>query len=434
MKTDFDKKFIKGCLYTGITIVIVFLLTSAVGLIPAALWKVLQFLNVISEILMPVIIGLTFAYLLYGPVTAIENFLMRRKHFLIKKRGGCRAIGIVITYICVIGIITSIVLGMYFMIGGQLSNSTTINNIWKALSSYFENNTISADALQQQLSKYNFPFMDLISSKMGEIAAFLSDFVSWLISFLFGSVISIGSNLFTWGIGLILSIYFLQSSDYYKRLWRKVYYIVFRNSRVGKSIRHCLYIINYTFSNYIRGQLIEAFLVGVLSTIALYILDVDYALVIGIITGIFNLIPYIGPLIGTVLAGLIALLDGDIWLCIWAVIAMQVVQQIDANIMAPRVVGESVGLQPAFIIIAILIGGEYGGLFGMLIAVPIFASVKTILNEWFESHYASGFQASEVIHEQEVYEFQETHAKRKEPKHKLSLKERMAHFKERFKK
>lgn len=416
MKTDFEKKFFKGCLFTGITLIIVYTIMSVIGFVPAFLVKIFAFISKVVDMLMPVVIGLVIAYLLYGPVTFIENFLLNRKHFPIKKKGGCRALGIIITYIFVIGIVFSIVFGMYYMIGGQISKSTTMNNIYKAITSYFNNNTISADALQSQLSKYNLPFSDLISSKMGDIAAGLSNFLSWLVAFLFGSAISIGSNLFTWFVGIMLSIYFLQSSDYFKLLWRKLYYVIFRNSHVGATIRHGLYVINHTFSNYIRGQLIEAFLVGVLSVISLYILDVDYALVIGIISGICNLIPYVGPLVGTVLAGLVALLSGDIWLCIWAVIAMQVVQQIDGNILAPKVVGDIVGLHPALIIIAILIGGNYGGLMGMLIAVPICASVKTLIAEWFDHYFEEGFQASEVLHREEVEEFNKAYKPHKDNK------------------
>lgn len=433
MKSDFEKKFLKGCIYAGVTVVAVYVIMSAIGFVPNALSKIFSFLETVFDMLMPVVIGLIIAYLLFGPVSAIEKFLLNRKHFPIKKKSGCRAIGILITYICVIGIIVSIILGMYFMIGGQISKSTTLNNIYKTLISYFNNNTISADALQEQLAKYNLPFSDLISNKMGDIALWLSNFISWLITFLFGSAISIGSNLFTWGIGFILSIYFLQSSDYFKELWRKTYYVVFRNSKIGSVIRHCLYVINYTFSNYIRGQLIEAFLVGVLSAIALYILDIDYALVIGIISGICNLIPYVGPLVGTVLAGLIALLGGDFWLCVWAVVAMQIVQQIDGNILAPKVVGDIVGLQPAFIIIAILIGGNYGGLLGMLVAVPICASFKTLIGEWFESHHNNGFILSEEMHDEELKQFNENYNK-KASSTKPTFKERINSIKNKFSK
>ena len=92
-------------------------------------------------------------------------------------------------------------------------------------------------------------------------------------------------------------------------------------------------------------------------------------------------------MVGTVLAGIIGLLGGDIFTCIWAVVGMQVVQQLDANVICPRVVGNIVGLPGAFVIIAILIGGNYAGLLGMLIAVPVAASLKAIIGGWFDSRY-----------------------------------------------
>ena len=267
------------------------------------------------------------------------------------------------------------------------TKNTTINNIYNTISSYFKDETISAESLQQQLTKLNLPFADIISPKLGEIAAVLSDLIANIVSFLFGSVISLGGNLFNIVISIILSIYFIFSYEYFLRFLNKIYYVIFRKSRPGKALRKALQIINETFSAYIRGQLIEAFIVAVLSTIVLFLIDVDYAIVIGIITGICNLVPYIGPLVGTILAGIVALLGGDIFTCIWAVVGMQVVQQLDANVICPRIVGNIVGLPSAFVIIAILIGGDYAGLLGMLIAVPIAASLKTIIGFWFDKHY-----------------------------------------------
>lgn len=416
MKSDFEKKFFRACICVGITLVLVYIAISVVGFAPSAFIVLWNFILSFFDMLMPVVIGLVIAYLLYGPVNAIERFLTSRKHFFVKKKGGCRAIGIVITYVCVIGIIFLMVLGSYYMIGGQISKSTTINNITKTLNEYFSNNTISAESIQAQIEKYNLPFSDILSNRMEDIAGLVSNFTSWLVSFIFGSAINIGSNLFTWVMGLILSVYFLQSSEYFKKLWRKTFYMIFRNTVIGKNIKHALYVINYTFSNYIRGQLIEAFAVGVLSTLVLYIIGVDYAIVIGVIAGITNLIPYVGPFVGTLLAGIIALLSGDLWLCIWAIIGMQIVQQIDGNILCPMIVGDIVGLQPALIIIAILIGGDYAGLLGMLVAVPICASAKTLIGEWYEARFGAGFEASEIQHDIEVAAFKEKYSPKKEKK------------------
>ena len=95
------------------------------------------------------------------------------------------------------------------------------------------------------------------------------------------------------------------------------------------------------------------------------------------------MIPYIGPVAGTILAVIMALLSGKPILALWVILAMLVVQQVDNNLVAPKIIGDSLGLHPLFIIMAILIGGDVGGLFGMLTAVPIFASAKILFSKWY---------------------------------------------------
>lgn len=387
MKLNKDDQYVKIIFLISICAVLVYAACSALGYIPFWLGTILSFIKHILNLASPVIVAFVIAYLLLIPTRTIENFLMERKHFVHKNKTLCRAIGVIISYVCTIAIIVATVIGIYFMIGGQISKSTTIDNICNTISTYIKDDTISVEALQNQLIKMDLPNMDIIGPKLSAIAASLSDIISSLISKLFGTIISIGGNLFNIIISIILSIYFIMSHEYFNKFVNKVYYVIFRKSRIGVRVRRCFTIINETFSSYIRGQLIEAFIVAVLSTIVLIIIDVDYAIVIGIITGICNLVPYIGPLVGTVLAGVIALFGGDIFTCLWAVIGMQIVQQLDANVICPRVVGNIVGLPGAFVIIAILIGGNYAGLLGMLIAVPMTASMKAIIGKWFDARY-----------------------------------------------
>ena len=98
------------------------------------------------------------------------------------------------------------------------------------------------------------------------------------------------------------------------------------------------------------------------------------------------MIPYVGPLVATVLAAIMGLLSGQPIKILYAIIAMQVVQQIDNNLLAPKIVGNSVGLHPVFTMMAILIGGTVGGLLGMLLAVPIAASIKVLFNNWYDNY------------------------------------------------
>lgn len=387
MKFDKEDRYVKLVILISICAIVVYTVCSAIGYIPFIVKTFFHILASIWNLMIPIFIAFIIAYLLLIPTRSIENFLMSRKHFKHKNKLVCRAIGVIISYVSVFAIIISTVVGIYFMIGGQISQNTTLSNISKTISSYFNNGEISVEHLEKQLENLHLPNLDVIIPKLSTFADSLSGIISKLVSNLFGTIISIGGNIFNIIISIILSVYFIMSHEYFNKFSNKVFYVVFRESNIGKRVRRYFTIINETFSSYIRGQLIEAFIVAVLTSIVLTVIDVDYAVVIGIITGICNLVPYIGPFVGTVLAGIIGLLGGDIFTCIWAVVGMQIVQQLDANVICPKIVGNIVGLPGAFVIIAIVIGGNYAGLLGMLIAVPITASLKTIFGDWFNEHF-----------------------------------------------
>ena len=98
------------------------------------------------------------------------------------------------------------------------------------------------------------------------------------------------------------------------------------------------------------------------------------------------MIPYVGPLVGTILAAVMGLLSGRPIKVVYAIISMLVVQQVDNNLLAPKIVGNSVGLHPVFTMMAILVGGNVGGLLGMLLAVPVAASIRVLFNKWYEEY------------------------------------------------
>ena len=200
------------------------------------------------------------------------------------------------------------------------------------------------------------------------------------------NIMSIGSSIASFFVAIIISIYILKDSEYFIRLWKKLYYLIFRESRVGNKIEEIFRLVHDVFSKFIRGQLLEAFFVGALSAIALSLVGIDYAIVIGLIAGICNMIPYVGPLVGTLLAAIMGLLSGRPIKVIYAIIAMLIVQQIDNNLLAPKIVGNSVGLHAVFTMMAIIIGGNIGGLLGMLLAVPVAASIRVLFNKWYEEY------------------------------------------------
>lgn len=429
MKFNKEDKYVKVITFASICVVLVFIACNIVSYIPSFLMKALHILEKIMGICSPAIMGFVIAYLLLIPTRAIEKFLNTGKYFRIKNKTVCRGIGVLVSYIAVFAILTGTFIGIYYMVGGQLSKSSSFENIVNTITEYFKNGEISVDSLKEQLESLKIPNVEILTSKLASLANKLTAILAKIASVLFGTVITAGVNVFNIVIAIVISIYFIMSHEYYTKVANKAFYAVFRESAAGKKIRTALTIVNDTFSSYIRGQLIDAFIVAVLSALVLYILDIDYAIIIGIISGICNLIPYVGPLIGTVLAGIIALMGGDIFICLWAVLGMQLVQQIDANIICPKIVGGIVGLPSAFVIIAILIGGSYGGLFGMLTAVPIAASSKKIFSEWFgkncpefESFYDNSITEA-ALRETEKKEASKAAKKKKKTPNKTSTSE-----------
>ena len=152
--------------------------------------------------------------------------------------------------------------------------------------------------------------------------------------------------------------------------------------------------IDEVLGGFIRGQLIVAAFVGVMSGLAMLILGIDFAILIGLIAGITNIIPYLGPFIGAIPAVLMALLTSPLK-TIWVILAFVVIQQVESSVVTPRIVGKRVGLHPAFVLLALLLGGSLGGLVGLLIAVPTAAVIRVLVMtsiQWFQKRYPSFFE------------------------------------------
>ncbi|RQD72514.1 MAG: AI-2E family transporter [Tindallia sp. MSAO_Bac2] len=137
--------------------------------------------------------------------------------------------------------------------------------------------------------------------------------------------------------------------------------------------------VDRVLSGFIRGQLLVALFVGVASGLALIILGVEFAILIGIIAGITNIIPYLGPILGGIPAAIIAFLDTPIK-ALWVIIAFVIIQQTESSVVSPRIVGQRVGLHPTVIILALLVGGSLWGFLGLLIAVPLAAILNVLIS------------------------------------------------------
>ena len=379
-----DRDLLQYSLYataTGLMIYLGITLINHIGV----LWPLLAAgIDTLEQLLTPLLGALVIVYLLRPGVLAVENALARQP--LLKSADVRRTLGIVAVYLTVIAVFFALIYGIYAMIGGKLSKNATLTDMIADLTEYQKKSILSVNAISEKLQSLNIPVSANINEKIAELVSSVQRYFAYILEHTAGFVISLGGNIFSFVLATALSVYLIKDAEYFADLWRKLFGLVFGKSAAGAKTTEILGIVDDTFKKYIRGQLLEAAIVGVLSAVVLYLIGIDYAIMIGVISGVCNMIPYIGPIAGTVLAVIMALLSGQPVLALWATAGMILVQQIDNNLLAPKIVGDSVGLHPVFTMLAIVIGGNMGGLIGMLTAVPVAASVKILLSRWYEAH------------------------------------------------
>jgi predicted PurR-regulated permease PerM len=186
-------------------------------------------------------------------------------------------------------------------------------------------------------------------------------------------IIEVFSQLFNIIIVPVIAFYMLKDSEYFKNQ----FLLLLPKTKRMKFIL-LLRDIDNVFGKYIRGQIIVGSFVGVFTTIALIIIKVKYAFVLGIFAGISNIIPYFGPFIGIVPTILFALLDST-GKALYAAGAFILIQQVESGLLTPRIIGKSVGIHPVYVIMALIAGGKLLGVIGLVLAVPALAAIKLTL-------------------------------------------------------
>lgn len=199
-----------------------------------------------------------------------------------------------------------------------------------------------------------------------------------------GSTVSIASNIGSgvvrFFIALVFGIYALASKE---RLYRQVKQLVYAylKPQTADKLYHVCSVANETFSNFIVGQCTEAVILGVLCIIGMSIFRFDYAVMIGTLVGATALIPIVGAYLGAIVGAIMVLTQGGFWQMLLFVVFIIVLQQLEGNLIYPKVVGSSVGLPGIWVLAAVTIGGSINGVFGMLIGVPLAATIYRLLSE-----------------------------------------------------
>lgn len=233
----------------------------------------------------------------------------------------------------------------------------------------------SLDSLQSLYDQLKAQY----SSFINEIMAYLQKqgwSTSGLVSYLQKGVGRVTGFLSDFFFGVIFSIYFLYDGQRIAAYWKRNLGTLL-NRKVINGIKVFLADADRAFSGYIRGQIIDAFIVGLLVSLAMLIAKVPYGLLIGLVTGLGNLIPYFGPILGYGMVILACTLSQNMTALIVGMIILLLIQAIDGNILNPKLLSSAIHIHPLYVIACVIAGGAMGGFVGMLIAVPMGALLKT---------------------------------------------------------
>ena len=350
--------------------VLLFLAFSHLNTVLAALRTFVSFLR-------PVLFGVAFAFLLNLLLSRMEEkwlaALWKRAPHLGKHR---RSLCIVLTLLLValaLWALGGFILPQVASSAASLANvipvyaKTTaeyLNGLWERLG--------PDNPLVQSLQKMGSQLLD-------KSATLLSDFLETAAPMLLGAIGQIGSSLVNFFLGLVFAIYMLVSRDKVTALGGRMLDAYLKPETAAR-VRHILGKVNRTFSNFISGQMIEAVILGALCAAGMAILRLPYPVLIGTIVGVTGLIPILGAYLGTIPSALLIFMISPRQ-ALFFVIFIVVLQQIEGNLIYPRVVGGSIGLDGLWVLMALIVGGNMFGLMGMVLGIPAFAVAFSLLQE-----------------------------------------------------
>lgn len=318
-----------------------------------------------------------FAPLIWAGVIAyILNPVLKKAQKLLKlKRLSAVLLIYFLVFILLVGAITIIVpitINSIADIIRDLPKYSETANAW------YQDRVRDFQALERFANTFNFSFESFLSDESGnELANLSKDLQNFVLS-LGRTLFDFTSGVFKFVMGFILSIYILLEKEAHAKQAKRVA-CAFLGDEKSKHLINLAKEIDMVFGKYLIGKTIDSLIIGIICYVGLLLIGVKYAVLLAITVGITNMIPYFGPIIGAVPAVLITLFNSPIQ-ALWVAIFILILQQVDGNIIGPYILGDSVGMSPIWIIIAIIFGGGLFGVPGMLLGVPVVAVIRNLIN------------------------------------------------------
>ena len=373
-----DKKY----LYWGITAFLVLAAEIVFYLAISYLPQLGKWLGKMMTILGPFVWGLVISYLLHPMMLGMEKHLfgpLAGKLYRGKKPEKARHFGRTLSVIVSEIVLLAIIVALFYLILPQLYSSIVM--IVDNSPAYIANLTKWVEQTLQ-----GFPELETyISDALTDVNTNVFDWVRSTLLPSLGSVVSNVTNgvavavkaVYNLIIGIIVSVYILSDLEHYSAGARRMCYSLFGIENAEK-LRDTLAFTDKTFMGFINGKLLDSAIIGLICYIVCAILNMPYALLVSVIVGVTNIIPFFGPLIGAVPSAIIILMVDPMKALIF-VIFIIILQQVDGNFIGPKILGSSIGISGFWVMFAIIVGAGLFSFWGMLLGVPVFVLIYTAI-------------------------------------------------------
>ena len=338
----------------------------------------------ISGAFAPIIVGAVIAFLM-NPVlvffdrlfhTIFQDKVITDKKKLFKVS---RTLSVILTTIVFLGIIT----GVVWLVVPQLYDS--IKQLVGNMDNYYSNLQNMVENINEKFQKLNIP-EDELNKYMNTAYLKLQDMLNTkIMPNVDKIVVNIGSGVFSglkflynFLIGIVASIYVMANKEYLASRGKKIIYAVFKVKNAN-NILDGLSEMYRIFGQFINGKILDSLIIGMIMFIVSTILNLPYAVLISVIVGVTNVIPFFGPIIGAIPCFFIVLIADPIKSLVLLLVIL-ILQQFDGNILGPKIIGDTTGLSSFWVLTAVIVGGGLFGFFGMLLGVPVFACCYMYIN------------------------------------------------------
>ncbi len=334
---------------------------------------VTKYIGIVIDALKPFFIAFIIAYILNMPAKSLQNLIKKSEKAFFRRRA--MGISILVIYVLAIAAVLAV---LRMLIPALYKNFVDLYNNLPAYISGLEE-YLNSFELVRRISPFGENGFDLYGQLLKVISSInISQFGKYA-----QGVFNMTSGLFDIFVAVIASIYMLIDKDRLQRSAVHIMEIFLKKERVRIITRHAKRI-NDIFTNYIYSRLICCTIMAVVCSIALMVMNIKYALILGLFIGLMDMIPYFGSIISFALSVIVAFITGGVWKGVWSGIVLLILQQIDGNLLGPRIMGNSLEIRPLWIIFAVSVGGTLFGFLGMLFSVPVLAIIRAILSDYFE--------------------------------------------------